>query len=459
MSDATPIGPPESAAAMVVALRSGATSSRELVERALDREQAWRSQTNAFSQVWADEALADAARVDRAMAAREELPLLAGIPVVVKDLFDVAGHETTGCCAAFAGRVADRDAVVVQRMRAAGLVLVGKANQHELAAGGTNQVSACGATGNPWDPARITGGSSGGSAAAVASGVVPWALGSDTGGSIRIPAALCGTFGLKPTWGSVSLEGAMPLAPSMDCPGPLAATAVDLWLLYEALAGSHVRVPDAGWIELPDGRAPRVALAQGFYEAFVHPDVAAAVARAAEALAGAGVEVTSIDGRGIEDSRGVWSRVCFPEFDAAHPDLRSPPKRAQVAPSVLEWLDRGHAYPEQEIADAAARRTQIAAWYRERLAGFDAMLIPTCPYPAPPAGASQVDLGANGMVETDTVGPGFITCTVNLAGLPAVNLPAGRASDGLPVGVSLVGLDGHEETLCRLAARWEAATS
>src|SRR5438093_2786036 len=166
-------GPPESAAAMVVALRARQTTSVGLIERALAREEAWRRATNAFSQVWAEEALAQAGLVDDDIAAGRELPLLAGVPLVVKDLYDVAGHETTGCCAAYAGRMAEGDAPTIERVRAAGLVMVGKANQHELAAGGTNLVSACGRTGNPWDPTRMTGGSSGGSGAAVAAGVVP----------------------------------------------------------------------------------------------------------------------------------------------------------------------------------------------------------------------------------------------------------------------------------------------
>src|SRR5439155_9694203 len=150
-----------------------------------------------------------------------------------------------GCCAAFRRNVARQDAPIIANLRER-FVFIGKTNQHELAAGGTNLVSACGRTVNPWDPARMTGGSSGGSAAAVAAGIVPFALGSDTGGSIRIPAALCGTFGLKPTTGRLPLEGVMPLAPSMDCPGPIAATAEDLSLLFRAMAGSaDVAVPDA----------------------------------------------------------------------------------------------------------------------------------------------------------------------------------------------------------------------
>src|SRR5437763_166271 len=221
---------------MGAAVHAGDGTSVELAERAIGRAEAWQPFTNAFSQLWPDEAL-EAARALDASPRRNASPLC-GVPIAVKDLYDVAGHETSGCCEAYRGTVADADATIITRLRRAGIVMVGKTNQHELAAGGTNTVSACGAARNPWDASRMTGGSSGGSAAVVAAGVVPIALGSDTGGSIRIPASLCGTFGLKPTSGRFPLDGVMPLAPSMDCPGPMAATAGDLVLALDAMGAS-----------------------------------------------------------------------------------------------------------------------------------------------------------------------------------------------------------------------------
>src|SRR5207237_7768988 len=168
---------------------------------------------------------------------------------------------TTGCCAAYGDNVPAEDAWVITRMREAGVVMVGKTNQHELAAGGTNTVSACGRTGNPWAPERMTGGSSGGSAAAVAAGIVPIALGSDTGGSIRIPAAFCGTFGLKPTTGQLPTDGMMPLAPSLDCPGPLASTVADLRLLYLAMRAPAKPAAGDGYLL----RRFRIGVPDGFF--------------------------------------------------------------------------------------------------------------------------------------------------------------------------------------------------
>jgi len=454
---------------MAQALRRRAVSPLDLLKRALARAEAWQPSTNAFSQLWQEDAAEDARLVEvaaralatarhpaggvRAVDPGEDLPAMAGIPIGVKDLFDVAGHETSGCSAAYRGSIAVHDAPLVRRVREAGLVIVGKTNQHELAAGGTNLVSACGRTGNPWDPARMTGGSSGGSAAAVAAGVVPWALGSDTGGSVRIPSSMCGTFGLKPSTGRLSLDGMMPLAPSMDCPGPIAATAGDLAALYGIMSGGRavVEVPS------PEDGAPglRVGMPGGFFAALVHPDTLEAVARTAEVLAGAGVPVEELDGRGIEDARRVWFDLCAYEFVRAHPIFVG--RRELVDPSVLSWAEHGERLTAEEHDRAVQRRAEIAAWYRGRLERFDALLVPTTPYPAPRADQSEVDLVASGTVEVARVGPGWLCSSVNLSGLPAVSIPAGTSSEGLPIGVSLIGRDDGEDTLLGLAALWERA--
>jgi aspartyl-tRNA(Asn)/glutamyl-tRNA(Gln) amidotransferase subunit A len=447
----------ETASEMGPALGAGQVSVTELVERALVRAEAWQPATNAFSQLWGDEAMEEARRSDGARKGWADSAGegwgLRGVPLAVKDLFDVAGRETTGCCAAYRGRVAERDSPIVGRVRAAGMVMVGKTNQHELAAGGTNLVSACGPTGNPWDPARMTGGSSGGSGAAVAAGIVPWALGSDTGGSIRIPASMCGTFGLKPTTGRLPLEGVLPLSPSMDCPGPLASTAGDLWDLYAVVAAVDRRP-----VPLPEpGRWIRIGVPDGYFADFVHPECTEAVAAAARVLEGAGAAVEPVDGHGIKNAREVWGRVCNPEFAEAHPLLRDPERRALVAPQVRSWMEMGERLTPEQREEAARGREQIGRSFRTLLDTFHALLVPTTPYPAPRADQATVDLGPSGHVEVDRVGPGWLTCSVNLAGLPALNLPGGSSSEGMPVGVSLVGRDGDEEGLFRLALLWEQA--
>lgn len=438
----------ETAVEMTAAVRSGEVEAVEIVERALERLHRWQPFTNAFSQVWEDEAL-EATRDLRKGATAAAV----GVPLAIKDLFDVAGHETTGCCAAYRGTVATTDAPIIERVRGAGLVFVGKTNQHELAAGGANTVSACGRTANPWNPARITGGSSGGSAAAVASGVVPWALGSDTGGSIRIPSSMCGTFGLKPTTGQLPLQGLMPLAPSLDCPGPIASTAEDLRLLYRLMAGGE---DEASNTAHPSRRRRRIGVPAGFFADRVHVEVLQLVQSVAATFEGTGAEVQALDGSGIEDSRRVWSRICYPEFAAAHPLLEE--RRGDVSPSVWAWIDEGGRLIPSERDEAARRRQEIRRWYRSHLETFDALLIPSTPYPAPDPNQDVIDLGRGETVDAGAVGPGWITCSVNLAGLPALNLPAGRSSDGLPIGVSLVADDDGEAVLFDLAAEWETAS-
>jgi aspartyl-tRNA(Asn)/glutamyl-tRNA(Gln) amidotransferase subunit A len=262
---------------------------------------------------------------------------------------------------------------------------------------------------------------------------------------------MCGTFGLKPTTGRLPITGMMPLAPSLDCPGPLAATAGDLAALYRAMAGSGEPPP-------PRPEHARIAILDAFFSSVVHDEVAAAVGGAAATFEGAGSVVEPVDGSGMGEARSVWMDVCCPEFAEAHPLLSDPRRRALVSDQPREWIERGErATPEQRQA-AARRRAEVARWYRERLEGFDALLIPTTPYPAPRADQDIVGLGSGRSVEVAHVGPGFITCTVNLSGLPALSLPAGWSSEGLPIGVSLVGRPDGEETLLALAQRWEEAS-
>jgi aspartyl-tRNA(Asn)/glutamyl-tRNA(Gln) amidotransferase subunit A len=444
----------ETAREISAALLSGDDPIADILERVQSREAVWRSSINAFSNVSTSTAnMNEASRVPGEV--RGSGTPLKGIPIAIKDLFDVQGYRTTGCCAAYQdGQEAHHDAPTVARVREAGLHDVGKTNQHELAAGGTNLVSACGRTGNPWDPARMTGGSSGGSAAAVAAGIVPWALGSDTGGSIRIPASMCGTYGLKPTTGQITTDGMMPLAPSMDCPGPLAMTADDLWVLYRILAGLDLTTP------LPSGavreREFRIGIPGGFFADRVHDETKETVRQVALCLEEAGAVVEPVDGDGIDDARRVWLRVCTPEFAGALFDWER--RKLQIAPSVVEWLEMGRHLTADDRNEAARRREEIRAWFLSRLERFDALLVPTTAYPAPRADQTQVDLGGAGAVSIDDVGPGFMTCSVNLANLPAMNIPAGWSSDGMPIGVSILGRPDAEPTLFAIASLWETAT-
>jgi Asp-tRNA(Asn)/Glu-tRNA(Gln) amidotransferase A subunit family amidase len=429
---------------VAAAVRSGRVSPVELVEDAVRRAEAWQPITNAFSQLHGEEALAEARdRADR-LARGEDLGPLAGVPIAVKDLFDVAGWETSGCSKAFAGVVARSDAEAVRRLRAAGAVVIGKTNQHELAAGATNLVSACGPARNPWDPDRMTGGSSGGSAAAVAAGVVAVALGTDTGGSIRIPAAMCGTVGLKPTYGAVGIRGAMPLAPSLDTAGPLTATADDAELVLGVLAE---RAEPAS----PGGVATVGVLERGFGTR-ARQDVLDATIAAAAVLAEAEVLTVPAEVQGIDDALEVWEKVAWVEFASIYGEVAD-----QVHTRTAEILEFGAAH-QAEVEAARARAAEIRASFLQALEDNDALLCPATPFPAP---SSEVRLVSIGVDELDVRrgAPSNLTRPVNLAGLPAVAFPVGFSEEGLPIGAQLIGRPGGESLLLSLVRSFQERTA
>jgi aspartyl-tRNA(Asn)/glutamyl-tRNA(Gln) amidotransferase subunit A len=271
---------------------------------------------------------------------------------------------------------------------------------------------------------------------------------------------MCGTFGLKPTTGRLSIAGMLPLAPSLDCPGPIASTAADLWILFAILAGADTggdEIEASGWAD-PGARGElvRVGVVEGFFRTHVHPEVAGVVDDAAGVLQDAGVRVDAVDGEGIDDARWVWTRTCFPEFAAAHPRIHEHPEL--VADQVRGWAEEGAGYSQDELQRARRRRVEIAEWFRHRLLELDALLVPTTPYPAIRLGQEEVDLGPGGVVPVDQVGPGRLTSSVNLSGLPALSFPAGVSSAGLPIGATFIGRGGQERRLARIAALWERAS-
>ncbi|MDP9296465.1 MAG: amidase [Actinomycetota bacterium] len=432
----------DTASGMAAALRIGEASSRELVGRALERLERWQRVTNAFSQVFAEEALAEANEADKAIARGEERPLL-GVPVAVKDLFDMAAKETSGCCAAYRGNIARSDAEMVRRLRDAGAVIVGKTNQHELAAGATNAISACGPTANPWDPLRITGGSSGGSGAAVASGVVPIALGSDTGGSIRMPSSMCGCWGLKPTTGRLSTAGMMPMASSLDCPGPMTGNTQDLALAWGVLATGADPAPK----EIEPAPLRRAAILRGWFSQ-AEPETLEALEQTGLALEKRGAEVHEVDVQGMDDILDTWRAIAWAELADVHGGLLE--HRELLAPRIVKNLQMGLALTPEERERARSRAGEIAVLLEGYLQDADILLAPTTPFPAPRADADTVDIGGGRSIDVHRGGPAWFTEPVNLAGLPAVAAPAGRSAEGLPLSVQLIGRWNADEALLGL---------
>lgn len=442
-------GLPETAALAAAAVARGEISPVELVTRALERADAWQEATNAFSQLWRSEAL-DAAREAEHATGGDGLGPLHGVPVAVKDLFDVAGHETTGCSRAYEGRPpAELDAEMVRRLREAGAILIGKTNMHELACGGTNLTSACGPTFNPWDRSRITGGSSGGSGAAVAAGVVPIALGTDTGGSIRIPASLCGCWGLKPTTGRLPLDGVLPLSPSLDTPGPMAGTAGDLALAWQVMAGGN-KAQAPGRLQGID-----VGLLGGHFRS-ADQQVLDVVGRATEALRAVGARVVPVDGEGIENSLDVWVDLCWPEFAEAHAWIG---ERADelLLPETAAAFRRGSALGREARDQARARVAQARTWFDVRMEDVDVLMAPATPYAAPPADPDEVQIAPGLVTKLSEGATSVFTRPVSVSGLPALCFPAGLTGSGLPVGAQFVARRGGDEQLIGLALALEEA--
>jgi aspartyl-tRNA(Asn)/glutamyl-tRNA(Gln) amidotransferase subunit A len=420
-------------------------SCRERIAAALDAIERLQPSVNAFTSVRAEEAQREAELLD---GGSDRGPLH-GTPVVVKDLFDVAGLPTTGGCGAYRDRVAAGDAAVVAALRASGAVVVAKTNQHELGAGATGLVSCFGPVANPWNRECIAGGSSSGSAAAVAAGVVPLAIGSDTGGSIRIPASFCGITGLRPTPARISLAGAQAMSPGYDTAGPMALTARECAAAFAVLA-------DRSPLARPSGdpvAGLRVGLPRRYFE-LVHEETRRAVEAAAAELEALGASVDWLDGPELDpEFRGflhVWADVAQHHRDAWDDEL--------VDPEVAALIERGRRMTALEYAASRAHADGVRQQFADALRRVDVLLTPATPYPAP--GASQERVAVeHGELDVREGAPSRLTVPVNEAGLPAVAFPVGASRDGLPIGAQLIGGPYRDEHLLAVVAAFQDATS
>jgi aspartyl-tRNA(Asn)/glutamyl-tRNA(Gln) amidotransferase subunit A len=422
-------------------VREGEASSVELVERALERVAALDTGLGAFVLVLGDQARAEAAGRDLERRRGRGGGALHGVPVAVKDLVDVEGVVTGAGSVKLAGNRAGRDAEVVARLRGAGAVVVGKTRTHEFAYGVTTP-----GTANPWDLERIAGGSSGGSAAAVAAGLVAGALGSDTAGSIRIPSSCCGVVGLKPTWGRVPATGVWPLSWSCDHVGPIAATVADVALLDEVLAA------EPGGEAGQAGDAPRIGRVVGDDLGPVDPAVAGMMDELCRRMEAAGATVDEVV-LPLQAARGAVGAIVLAEAAAAHARLLAETGEDGYSRAMLAMIRIGRSALAGEYLTGLRYRGRFVAEVEGLLAGRDALLLPTLPCAAPPAGERTVTIAGTrvGVQAALTRLPGPFNCS----GSPVLSLPAGLVG-GLPVGASLVGRIGGDRALLSLAAWVEA---
>jgi aspartyl-tRNA(Asn)/glutamyl-tRNA(Gln) amidotransferase subunit A len=447
MGQGVPVGPFTGLAIADVAgmLRDGTTDAMELLERTLEAVRRVQPALNAFVTVDERGARAAAGRARDELARGFDRGPLHGIPVAVKDIIDTAGLLTTMGSRHFAGHVPDRDAEVVVRLRAAGAVVVGKTTTHEFAYGPTGDRAANGPCGNPHDPSRMAGGSSAGSAAAVAAGLVPLAVGTDTGGSVRIPAALCGAVGLRPSFGAVPTAGVFPLSGSLDTVGPLANDVRDAALGWAVLSGTTVEFTPPALSEL------RIGLPAGAWFDRLDDMVASAMDAFLARLAQGGATIRRVPVPDATELREVYRDVQSAEAFAVHRD------RLDAAPDLFdsEVRDRLRAagrVSAPQYAQALGRLTELREGAAARLNGVDFLLLPTVPVLAPPLGARDSDLGSDlggGWTSPRDALLAFDT-PWSVLGLPAMSVPVPGAAP-LPVGAQLIGPPGGDAALLAAA--------
>jgi len=443
-------------------LESGELSPVDLTQSSLDRIAQLQSTLNAFLEVWEESALEDARVAEAEIAAGRYLGPLHGIPVGLKDLIDVAGAKTTGGSRVLANNMATFDATVVAKLRSAGAIFMGKLNLVEFALGFTGLNSHTGDVKNPWNNERITAGSSSGSAAAVTAGMLPVSLGSDTGGSIRMPAALCGIAGLKPTYGRVSRAGVLDLSWSMDHVGPMTRTTQDCALMMNVLAGHDSRDPASSAQPVPDFTEDLNGGLNGlkigvptdyFFDDFVDPEIGASVHASIELMSANGAEVVELSMPWVDKGRAINLGVLLPEAVSVHEKMLA--KNAeQYTPAVRSRIQAGFNIPA--IDYIRAKRARL--WFNQQMATsmkrIDVLITPSVPIQTPTIAEctpSNGNPGGGGEIP-------MFTGVFDVTGQPSHSIPCGYTEDGMPIGMMITGHPFDEKTVLRVGHAYEQLT-
>jgi len=429
----------------------------DLVDACLERVEALDGRLNAFITVLAAEARVAAREAADEIANGEYRGPLHGIPVALKDIFAVAGAPMTAASLIFRDVVSEEDSEVTRRLRAAGAIVLGTLNLHEIALGATGINPHTGPARNPWNTDHITGGSSSGAGAAVAAGLCFAGMGTDTGGSIRIPAALCGIAGLKPTFGRVSRRGLLPLSWSLDHAGPLTRNVEDAAIVLQAIAGNDAGDPASSQADVPnysvtlgDGvRGLRVGVPDRYFGDGVDADVDEAFRGAVRQLEGLGAELREFTPPHIDEMPDATAAIMLPEAFTVHQSaMRERPE--DIGEDVRYRLELGAAYPAAEYIQALRLREMVVETWRKDVFGeIDLVATSTATVAARPIDQSDLSTTLSLIRNTNPF---------NLLGTPAISVPCGFTGEGLPIGLQLVGRWFDEATVLRAAHAYESAT-
>jgi aspartyl-tRNA(Asn)/glutamyl-tRNA(Gln) amidotransferase subunit A len=432
------------------ALRARQVSSRELVEDALRQIERLDRDLNAFITVTGDAALAEATLRDEELRNGFDRGPLHGIPIAHKDLIRTKGVRTTGGSRIYSDYVPRQDAAIVRRLHAAGAISVGKTGLHELAYGLTSNNPHFGAIHNPYDLARIPGGSSGGSAAAVAAGIVVFATGTDTGGSIRVPASFCGVVGLKPTFGRVSVRGVLPLGFSQDHVGPMTRTVRDAAIAFQCMASDPTGfVPPPG-VNL---NGLRIGWPRNYFFERLDPEVDSAVRAAFRSAVEMEAQIVEIDVPDMESLRAAASTCLLVEAAAElRPYLD---RRADFGADVLALLDQGKVIPGIDYIEARRTRVRIGREFERLFAEVDCIFTPTTAITAPKIGETTVKVGRTS--EEVRAASTRLTRGMNALGNPAISIPCGMSKRGMPIGLQIIAARGQDDLALHVAAAMEDA--
>jgi len=445
-------------------VQRGEVSPVELTSACLDWIDLADPALNAYITVRRDEALAEAQARERQLKRGDYKGPLHGLPIAVKDNIYVKGTRCTMGSKVMAGFVPEYDAACVASLRRAGAVVIGKTNCHEFASGVTSVNPHFGPVRNPWDLARVSGGSSGGSAASVSSCMCFGALGTETTGSVRIPSGLCGVVGLKPTLGRVSTRGVFPLARSMDCVGVMARSIWDAAVMLGAIAGADRRDAATSGAPLPvdyareasrsTRRRARVGTPKEYFLELLHRDVRRLFWKFIDVLSSVGLEHEDFDFPRASRVQEVWRPIRYAEPAAVHHDLFLA-RRDEYGKDVAKMLDEGMKVKAEEYIRALDARTEMRRELVAALGGDRVLAFPTTAIPAPPIGAQVVDVGDERM--DVYLALGRLTLATSVLGLPGVSVPIGFTGEGLPVGAQIVGPPFAEGLVLRVAHAFESA--